>query len=193
MLVLVLEKLLGWPRFVVLYVVAGLASTVLETIFGDSVNVGASESLFGLLGAAAVLGFRDLGLPTELVTQLRKGALINLGLNVVASLRPNVDWLAHLGGFLAGGTMVRKSDRGHGLGLALKRANLRTAKRGWPALERVHTWNAGENDHMWRINEQVGYVTMGAEVGWQWVDPDNAGAANEEKLPRLDSNQEPAD
>ena len=94
---------------------------------------------------------------------------------------------------IQGGTMVRKSDRGHGLGLALKRANLRTAKRGWPALERVHTWNAGENDHMWRINEQVGYVTMGAEVGWQWVDPDNAGAANEEKLPRLDSNQEPAD
>ena len=97
-----LEKLLGWPRFVVLYVVAGLAGTVLGTIFGDSVSVGASGSLFGLLGAAAVLGFRDLGLPTELVTQLRKGALINLGLNVVASLRPNVDWLAHLGGFLAG-------------------------------------------------------------------------------------------
>ena len=97
-----LEKLLGWPRFVVLYVVAGLAGTVLGTIFGDAVSVGASGSLFGLLGAAAVLGFRDLGLPTELVTQLRKGALINLGLNVVASLRPNVDWLAHLGGFLAG-------------------------------------------------------------------------------------------
>ncbi len=70
-----------------------------------------------------------------------------------------------------GGTLVRTSDRGHGLGLALKRANLRTAKLAWPELERVHTWNAGENGHMWRINEQVGYVTMGAEVGWQWVDP----------------------
>lgn len=101
-----LEKLLGWPRFVVLYVVAGLAGTVLGTIFGDSVSVGASGSLFGLLGAAAVLGFRDVGLPTELVAQLRKGALINLGLNVVASLRPNVDWLAHLGGFLAGALLL---------------------------------------------------------------------------------------
>ena len=105
-----LEKLLGWQRFLVLYILSGLAGTLLGTAVGElvgiQVSIGASGSLFGLLGAAAVLGFRDVGLPTELVAQLRKGALINLGLNVVASLRPNVDWLAHLGGFLAGALLL---------------------------------------------------------------------------------------
>jgi len=105
-----LEKLLGWQRFAVLYIVAGLAGTALGTLLGDvvgfQVSVGASGSLFGLLGAAAVLGFRAMGLPTELVTQLRKGALINLGLNIVVSLRPHVDWVAHLGGALAGALLL---------------------------------------------------------------------------------------
>ncbi len=101
-----LEKLFGWQRFVTLYIVAGLCGTLLGTMLGEAVgfqvSVGASGSLFGLLGAAAVLGYRDFGLPSDLVGQLRKNALINLGLNVVASLRPHVDWVAHLGGLLAG-------------------------------------------------------------------------------------------
>lgn len=101
-----LEKLFGWQRFTVLYIVAGLCGTILGTMLGETVgfqvSVGASGSLFGLLGAAAVLGYRDFGLPSDLVVQLRKNALINLGLNVVASLRPHVDWVAHLGGLLAG-------------------------------------------------------------------------------------------
>lgn len=100
-----LEKLFGWQRFVVIYVVAGLCGTLLGTLLGDvvgfQVSVGASGSLFGLLGASAVLGYRDFGLPSDLVTQLRKNALINLGLNVMASLRPHVDWVAHLGGLIA--------------------------------------------------------------------------------------------
>ncbi|HND10774.1 MAG TPA: rhomboid family intramembrane serine protease [Pseudomonadota bacterium] len=101
-----LEKLFGWQRFTVLYIVSGLCGTLLGTLLGElvgfQVSVGASGSLFGLIGAAAVLGFRDFGLPADLVTQLRKNALINLGLNVLVSLRPHVDWVAHLGGLVAG-------------------------------------------------------------------------------------------
>ncbi|MBL8636075.1 MAG: rhomboid family intramembrane serine protease [Myxococcales bacterium] len=101
-----LEKLLGWQRFVVLYILAGLAGTLLSTLIATGgplqLSVGASGCLFGLLGGAAVLAFRDFGLPSQLVQDLRKASLINLGLNVVASLRPNVDWVAHLGGGLCG-------------------------------------------------------------------------------------------
>lgn len=105
-----LEKLLGWQRFLVLYILSGLAGTLLGTAVGElvgiQVSIGASGSLFGLLGAAAVLAFRDLGLPQELVASLRKAALVNLGLNVMASLRPNVDWVAHLGGGLMGAALL---------------------------------------------------------------------------------------
>ncbi|HOA87830.1 MAG TPA: hypothetical protein PKG79_00515 [Propioniciclava tarda] len=70
-----------------------------------------------------------------------------------------------------GVTQVLRTHRGHRLGLALKRHNLRVAKAGWPALARIHTWNAGENDHMWRINEALGYQTRAAEICWQWIAP----------------------
>lgn len=66
-------------------------------------------------------------------------------------------------------TIVVDSHRGHGLGLAVKRANLAQARVAWPRLERIHTWNAGENDHMWRINAELGFRTEGGEVAWQGV------------------------
>lgn len=66
-----------------------------------------------------------------------------------------------------GVTVVRADHRGRGLGLAIKRANLVAAKAAWPGLARVHTWNAGENDHMWAVNEALGFRTAGVEIAWQ--------------------------
>ena len=102
-----LERLFGSARFLVLYVLSGLLGCLFGTLFasvsGHSVSVGASGALFGLLSATAVLGFRPRGqLPAALVAELRKNAVINFGLNVVISLRPGIDYLAHLGGAMAG-------------------------------------------------------------------------------------------
>lgn len=64
-------------------------------------------------------------------------------------------------------TLVAREHRGHGLGLALKLANLAQVARWWPDAQRVHTWNAAENDHMWQINEQLGYRVVSIDSGWQ--------------------------
>jgi len=64
-------------------------------------------------------------------------------------------------------TVVVGPHRGHGLGLAVKSANLAAVGRWWPEAQRVHTWNAAENDHMWRINEQLGFRTVNIDSGWQ--------------------------
>ena len=64
-------------------------------------------------------------------------------------------------------TIVAKDHRGHGLGLGLKQANLVAAMERWPTARRVHTWNAAENDHMWAINEQLGYRVASIDGGWQ--------------------------
>lgn len=104
---LFLERLFGSARFLVLYVVSGLFGCLFGTLFaklsGHSLSVGASGALFGLLSATAVLGFRPRGqLPARLVADLKRNAVINLGLNLLVSLRPGIDYLAHLGGALAG-------------------------------------------------------------------------------------------
>lgn len=105
-----MERLLGWSRFLVLYVLAGLCGTLFATLLGPmlkiGLSVGASGSLFGLLGVSAVLAFRPAGLPALLVADLKKGAVQNLILNVLVSLQPHVDWTAHLGGALMGGLLV---------------------------------------------------------------------------------------
>lgn len=64
-------------------------------------------------------------------------------------------------------TVVLSSERGHGLGRALKIKNLAAARERWPEIERIHTWNAAENDHMWAINEALGYRVRSIEGGWQ--------------------------
>lgn len=64
-------------------------------------------------------------------------------------------------------TLVTAVHRGHGLGMVLKQANLVRLAELWPDAERVHTWNAAENDYMWTINQRLGYRTANIDSGWQ--------------------------
>lgn len=64
-------------------------------------------------------------------------------------------------------TFVRGSDRGHGLGMAVKAANLRQLWRVRPSVSRVHTWNAGENEWMLAINRRLGFVPSSALGAWE--------------------------
>lgn len=55
-------------------------------------------------------------------------------------------------------TYVSAAHRGHGLGLAVKRANTNRFRALSPGTRTVHTWNAGVNGHMIAINDALGYV-----------------------------------
>ena len=55
------------------------------------------------------------------------------------------------------GTLVRKADRGHRLGLAVKVANVQLLQRERPDLTLVVTWNSEVNSHMVAVNEQLGF------------------------------------
>ena len=54
-------------------------------------------------------------------------------------------------------TAVLAAHRGHGLGAWMKAANLRWLAADRPAVKSVRTSNAAENDHMLRVNHQVGF------------------------------------
>ena len=65
------------------------------------------------------------------------------------------------------GTLVHAAHRGHRLGLALKVANLRQIQDREPGLESIITWNAGENEPMIAVNDQLGFAPVHRGGGFE--------------------------
>ncbi len=92
-----LEPLLGHVRFLLLYVLSGLAGSVAVALLAPGTFViGASGAVFGLLGALLVIG-RHIGANIT-------GILIIVGINLVIGFLPgfSISWQAHVGGLVAG-------------------------------------------------------------------------------------------
>ena len=94
-----LEDWLGPVRFVLLYLVSGLAGSAGALLFDPgSITVGASGAIFGIIGAAIVLERQQ--------TYVLGGSAITLLIfGLVLSFRPGISIGGHLGG-LAGGALV---------------------------------------------------------------------------------------
>lgn len=92
----ILEPALGRSRFLALYLIAGLGGSAAVTWLAfDSLTVGASGSIFGMLAALIVI---QRGIGGD-VRQL----LVILGINLVIGLFiGGISWQAHVGGIIAG-------------------------------------------------------------------------------------------
>jgi GNAT superfamily N-acetyltransferase len=64
-------------------------------------------------------------------------------------------------------TLVLREHRGHGLGLALKRANLRALRAELPQVRWVMTFNAASNEPMLRVNRALGFEVSGYVTEWK--------------------------
>ena len=64
-------------------------------------------------------------------------------------------------------TLVLREHRGHGLGLALKRANLRALRSELPQVRWVMTFNAASNEPMLRVNRALGFEVSGYVTEWK--------------------------
>ncbi|RWW09520.1 hypothetical protein BHE74_00035247 [Ensete ventricosum] len=97
-----LEQQFGFVRIGIIYLLSGLGGSILSSLFiRNSISVGASGALFGLLGAML----------SELITNwtiyTNKAAamltlLVIIVINLAVGILPHVDNYAHIGGFLAG-------------------------------------------------------------------------------------------
>jgi rhomboid protease GluP len=101
------ERLYGSPRFLAIYLLAGLYGSLVSFAFGPpGLSAGASGALFGLLGAMLAFFRRH----RETFGTWGRRQLVNLlvlaGINLVISITvPGIDILAHLGGLVSGAVL----------------------------------------------------------------------------------------
>lgn len=101
------ERIYGSQRFLVLYLLSGLAGSVASYALTSGASVGASGAIFGLIGSLAVFYYinrQTLGEAGRAQLQ-SMGAVIMINLFIGFSARGVIDNFAHLGG-LAGGVLV---------------------------------------------------------------------------------------
>jgi GNAT superfamily N-acetyltransferase len=98
----------------------------------------------------------------SLVASARHRETGELAAYTVLQVSPGRPWLAS-----QDDTLVAKHHRGHRLGMLLKILNIRRLLSGYPAVERIITFNAAENDHMLSINVALGFRPAGYDGEWQ--------------------------
>lgn len=64
-------------------------------------------------------------------------------------------------------TLVLPDHRGHALGQWMKAANFERLLEAFPAVRRIYTYNADENQHMLAINIAMGFRPAGHDGQWQ--------------------------
>jgi membrane associated rhomboid family serine protease len=108
---ILVERLFGWPRFLILYFVSGVASGLVHTLFmpGSEVPViGASGAISGVLAAAFLAAPRlriilfVIPMPFYVAMAILVAAHI---LFIVTGWLPGIAWWAHLGGLATGGAL----------------------------------------------------------------------------------------
>jgi rhomboid protease GluP len=94
------ESVYGKLKFLVIYVLSGIVSSLLSFLFSEGISIGASGAIFGLLGTTLVYAItmrRNIG----------KGFLRNIASVITINLfigfsMPNIDNFGHLGGLIGG-------------------------------------------------------------------------------------------
>ncbi|MBR2840441.1 MAG: rhomboid family intramembrane serine protease [Bacilli bacterium] len=95
-----LESFLGKLRFAVVYLLSGLAGSLLSIFFSNSYSVGASGAIFGLLGSLLYFGYHyRVYLDSVVKSQIIPLILLNLGIGFMI---PGIDNSAHIGGLIGG-------------------------------------------------------------------------------------------
>lgn len=95
-----LESFLGKVKYIVVYLLSGLAGSLLSIFFSTHYSVGASGAIFGLLGSLIYFGYHyRVYLDSVVKSQIIPLIILNLGLGFMIT---GVDNAAHIGGLIGG-------------------------------------------------------------------------------------------
>lgn len=95
------ENTFGKLRFLIIYLVAGIAGNIASAYFLPNIfSIGASGAIFGLLGTWLYLGIKYRSqLPQAFLSNVIAMIVINI---LYGTIQSNIDNYAHLGGLLGG-------------------------------------------------------------------------------------------
>ena len=95
-----IEDIQGKVKFAIIFFASGIFGNVLFALIANGYAVGASGSIFGLLGAGAYLLYQMRDNPAA--RGMFQGMIAMLALNIFNSFLPGIALEAHLGGLVAG-------------------------------------------------------------------------------------------
>lgn len=97
-----LERRFGHWRFVLLYLMGSLAGNVFSFVMSPNPSLGASTSIFGLLGAEMVFFYQNRKLFGNGAKRALQNVISVAAINFIIGLSPGIDNWGHLGGLMGG-------------------------------------------------------------------------------------------
>jgi rhomboid protease GluP len=97
-----LERHFGRGRFLLLYVLGAFSGNVLSFLLSDGYSVGASTSIFGLIGAEGVFLYQNRRMFAGQFGRAIQNVIVIVAINLFLGLQPGIDNWGHIGGLLGG-------------------------------------------------------------------------------------------
>jgi rhomboid protease GluP len=97
-----LERRFGHGRFLLLYILGSFAGNVMSFLISPNPSLGATTSIFGLLGAEIVFFYKNRKLFGPGASRGLQQAVWLAGINLLLGLSPGIDNWGHLGGLFGG-------------------------------------------------------------------------------------------
>lgn len=97
------SEVYGNKKYLLMYLLSAVGASGLSMVNSQSLSVGASGAIFGLLGAMAAFAFKERSrIGKDYLTHLVSIIATNL---LIGFMLPNIDNLGHLGGLMVGGLL----------------------------------------------------------------------------------------
>jgi rhomboid protease GluP len=101
------ERYFGYMRFVVIYLLSGIAGVIASMTFKPAAySVGASGAIFGLVGALIVYLYQNRDLFGGMGRRRLMSAIQVAAINLLIGLSPGIDNWGHIGGMVGGAAIT---------------------------------------------------------------------------------------
>jgi len=97
-----LERHFGHNRFLLLYVLGAFSGNVMSFLFSDANSLGASTSIFGLIGAQGIFLYQNRKMFAGQFGKAIQNVIFIVAINLFLGLSPGIDNWGHIGGLVGG-------------------------------------------------------------------------------------------